>query len=124
MYCVHLKRKILKFDELCVLSTYSHMFFIYNHYKNLILHICVFFIIFTSLQCLWWLYNTTMDGNSDNSARSHRPWLGWLDKMFVVCLFIIKIKLNIFFSYKRQNQRPKMKYKNSIPRESLGYIGI
>lgn len=45
MYCVHLKRKILKFDELCVLSTYSHMFLIYNHYKNLILHICVFFII-------------------------------------------------------------------------------
>lgn len=45
MYCVHLKRKILKFDELCVLSTYSHMFLIYNHYKNktLILHICVFF---------------------------------------------------------------------------------
>lgn len=135
MYCVHLKRKILRFNELSVLSTYSHMFLIYNHYKKniyLILHICVFFsILFYFLQCLWWLYNTTMDVISDNSVLSYRPWLGWLDKMCVVCLFIIKIKLNIFFSYKRRlNQRPK-KYniKNSIQqrekdREPWRYIGI
>lgn len=55
MYCVHLKRKILKFNELCVLSTYSHMFLIYNHYKNiyiyLILHICVFFISYYFTSC-------------------------------------------------------------------------